>query len=193
MTNPAKEALRREALAWREGLSHEEKAAGEGEMLRRLGALPAWAGADLILTYYSTPREIDTHGLIAAALGEGRTVALPRCDYQTRRLVFLECRGEDALMPAPMALWEPDPRRCPPVTPGAGTLCVVPALAADGAGLRMGYGGGWYDRFLEDFPGTALALCWDCWRLQKIPADPWDRPVKLVVTQTGCWPSRALP
>lgn len=188
MTAPTKEALRREVLAWREGLSPAYKAQEEAALLRLLPDVDLWRQASLVLCYHSTPRELGTRGILAAALDQGKEVALPRCDTATRQLHFLLYREEDALLPGPMGLWEPDPARCPPADWDADTLCLVPALAADRRGHRLGYGGGWYDRFLARFSGHTVALCRTPWLLKELPADPWDQPVEGVLTPGGCHP-----
>lgn len=190
MTAPTKEALRREALAWRKGLSPAQKEEEEAALLRQLLALPLWQQASLILCYRSTPQELGTHSILAAALAVGKQLALPRCNNQTKTLEFLEYRGEQALLPGPLGLWEPDPTRCPPVTPNVATLCLVPALAADRRGIRLGYGGGWYDRYLAGFPGHSLVLCRESWLLpEQVPADPWDQPVGGILTPGGYTPT----
>ena len=72
----------------------------------------------------------------------------------------------------------------PLVEPAQIDLALVPALAYDIRCMRMGRGGGYYDRYLADFPSVTVGLCRDALLQKKIPAEPHDRPVGLVVTET---------
>ena len=185
MISQEKEALRQEILAWRRGLTPEEKQRGAVAMAEALSALPAWQQADAVFVYYATPREVPTLPIIQMALDQGKVVALPRCLHQTHQLAFLRYQGEDTLLPGPMGLQEPDPERCPPVAATSASLCVAPALAADRHGMRLGYGGGWYDRFLAGFPGRSAVLVWDRWLVEALPAEAHDRPLDWVITPQG--------
>lgn len=182
MIDRGKEDLRRQARAWRAALTPGEKARQEEAVARRLAELSAWRDADWVLVYHSTPQELSTRPVLQLAREAKKKVALPRCDHGTHTLDFLEYGGEEMLLPGRMGLLEPDPARCPPATPTERSLCVVPALAADRWGNRLGYGGGWYDRFLAGFPGVSALLIWDRWLLEELPAEAHDQRLDWVVT-----------
>lgn len=178
-----KRRLRQEVHLWRRTFSPEQKKRQERDILHRVLALSSWKGSETIFVYHATTQEIATQGIIRAGLEAGKRIALPRCNYQTRELEFYRWQGEP-LLAAPLGIYEPDPDRCPRVLPEEEGLCVTPALAADLEGYRLGYGGGWYDRFLAEYRGTAAVLMWDRWLLEAVPAEPHDRPADLIVTET---------
>ena len=98
-----------------------------------------------------------------------------------------EARGggivSDYLSPAKFGLFEPN-NTCPLLIPDEKTLCIVPAIAFDENGNRLGYGKGFYDRFLRDFKGTSVGLTCSDLLVKQLPTDPHDTPVKIVITES---------
>ena len=88
----------------------------------------------------------------------------------------------DHLIPAKFGLFEPN-NTCPILIPDEKTLCIVPAIAFDENGDRLGYGKGFYDRFLRDFKGTSVGLTCSDLLVKQLPTDPHDTPVKIIVTE----------
>ena len=97
---------------------------------------------------------------------------------------FFSIRGSQDLDPGAYGIPEPL-AACQEVRPTARSLCLVPALAFDRQGGRIGYGGGYYDRFLAAFPGTAVGLVRADFLADCLPAEPFDQKVKYLVTQDG--------
>ena len=89
----------------------------------------------------------------------------------------------DHLFPAKFGLFEPN-NTCPILIPDEKTLCIVPAIAFDENGDRLGYGKGFYDRFLRDFKGTSVGLTCSDLLVKHLPAAPHDTPVKIVITES---------
>lgn len=124
---------------------------------------------------------------LAKELG-AKVVALPRVVPGTRAMRWFSVDSLEGLERSPFGVEEPpaDAARevFPAVLPLA--LALVPGLAFDAAGFRLGYGGGFYDTFLADFPGTTVGLCRTC-QLSAVPLPrgPYDLPVGLVVTEGG--------
>ena len=80
---------------------------------------------------------------------------------------------------------EPDTDKCSKITDFSGALCLVPALCYDKKGFRLGYGKGYYDRFLEKFTITTVGLCYNELIKDTLPVDKFDKSVDYIVTQTG--------
>ena len=177
-----KAALRRELKHRRASLARRREK--DAALLAALTALPQVRQAKALLCYVSVGEEPDTRSLLAHAWASGKQVYVPVC-RPGGRLTFHRVTGWEDLSPAPFGLLEPDPARCPAWAPEPGALCVVPGLAFDGSGHRLGYGKGYYDRFLAEFEGTTIGLCYGELLLPALPREAHDRPVQLLVTEDG--------
>jgi len=176
-----KAALRRRLLAGRARLSPDQRAAAARALRDAVLGLPQAQMAGTIAAYYSLASEPDTHGLIYALWKRGSYVLLPllRPDAD---LDWASYEGPDSLRPGPRGLAEPaEPPRGMDAVARA-DLVLVPALAVDRGGVRLGRGGGSYDRALARVgPGIpTIALLYDGELLDKVPADDHDQRVRLV-------------
>lgn len=181
-----KAALRRELLARRDAVPQREeksRAVGDGVL-----ALPAYQEARQVLLYLSKGSEVDTWKVFARALAEGKEVYAPRCLDGEGTMGFFQVTSPQELLQGRFGLWEPDPRRCAPWRRREGALCLVPGIAFDRQGYRLGYGKGYYDRFLAVFSGTAAGLCFRELALERLPRGPQDRRVDVLVTEAGVLP-----
>ena len=181
-----KAALRRELLAQRDAVPQREeksRAVGDGVL-----ALPAYQKARQVLLYLSKGSEVDTWKVFARALVEGKEVYAPRCLDGEGTMGFFQVTSPQELLQGRFGLWEPDPRRCAPWRRREGALCLVPGIAFDRQGYRLGYGKGYYDRFLAGFSGTAAGLCFRELALERLPRGPQDRRVDVLVTEAGVLP-----
>ena len=176
-----KAALRRRLLAARHRLTPEQRA-GAGRAIRdAVLSLPQTQMAGTVAAYYSIAAEPDTRGLIYALWKRGSYVLLPvlRPDGD---LDWASYEGPDSLRPGPRGLTEPAE---PPRGPGAiasADLVLVPALAVDHSGLRLGRGGGSYDRALTRVGDQVptVGLIYDQELLAKVPSWPHDQRVRLI-------------
>jgi 5-formyltetrahydrofolate cyclo-ligase len=176
-----KAALRRRLLAARARLGPDQRAAAARSLRDAVLELPQAQMAGTIAAYYSLASEPDTHGLIYALWKRGSYVLLPllRPDAD---LDWASYEGPDSLRPGPRGLAEPaEPPRGMDAVARA-DLVLVPALAVDRGGVRLGRGGGSYDRALARVgPGIpTIALLYDGELLDKVPADDHDQRVRLV-------------
>jgi 5-formyltetrahydrofolate cyclo-ligase len=143
------------------------------------------AAAGTIAAYYSTGTEPDTHGLIFALWKRGSYVILPVL-LPDGDLDWASYEGPDSLAPGPLGLMQPvEPVRGPEAIARAHVI-LVPALAVDTAGSRLGRGGGSYDRALARVQGQVpvIALLYDDELVQELPAQPHDRKVTAVARPT---------
>jgi len=176
-----KAALRRRLLAGRARLSADQRAAAARALRDAVLELPQAQMAGTIAAYYSLASEPDTHGLVYALWKRGSYVLLPllRPDAD---LDWASYEGPDSLRPGPRGLAEPaEPPRGTDAVARA-DLVLVPALAVDRGGVRLGRGGGSYDRALARVgPGIpTIALVYDGELLDEVPADDHDQRVRLV-------------
>jgi 5-formyltetrahydrofolate cyclo-ligase len=162
-----------------------ERAAASAAVQRALISSRWWLQADLLLCYLALPTEVQTAGLLEAARARGLPVAAPRVSGDSMRFHVVERDGRE-LAVGPLGVREPPPD-APVLDLGAvgRLLVVVPGLVFDVHGCRVGRGGGHYDRFLAMLRPRAVTvgLCFDDALLDRVPRDPWDVPVDIVVTE----------
>ena len=175
-----KEEHRRRMRAVRKAHPPAVRAARSERATARLLELERWARAESIAGYAPIHGELDPGPALAAAREAGKRTALPRVDLETQRVVLHEWNGE-ALEPGAYGIPEPSPAA--PVMEAV-DLVLVPALAVDGAGHRIGWGKGFYDRLLsQEAKGAIRIACvYDFQLLAECPVMPHDVPVHWVVT-----------
>lgn len=179
---PIKAGMREHYKNLRRSLPDQQKAAMDAAIARRVAALWQYKHQDILLTYVSTPIEVDTTAIIRRALADGKTVAVPRCVPHTRLMEFYRIESLDELEPGTFGVLEPRPDPSRRMTDFGKGLCLVPALCYDWRGFRLGYGKGYYDRFLAGFGGHMVGICYaNCIR-RSLPHGRYDRPVELIVT-----------
>ena len=180
-----KARLRRQALDWLATLSSQARIAGDEALFRRFLALPQIESVRTVLLYHGMDTEPDTVRLLSPLWDMGKQVCLPRClpgNQMEARLV----QRDSTLIRHPYGMLEPG-LDCPLIPPGQIDLVLVPGLAFDRSGGRLGRGGGYYDRWLAGFSGVTAALCRDGLLMESIPRLPHDLGVNLVVTETGLY------
>jgi 5-formyltetrahydrofolate cyclo-ligase len=181
----AKAVLRERLLARRRALSAEEGRAAAAVIAETL--VQALAGVRTLAAFVPDPTE-PGHGRLPADLARlGARVLLPVIPPVGRELDWAVDTGH--LGPGRFGLLEPVGPRLGPGALGAADVVVVPALAVDRAGIRLGRGGGYYDTSLVHARPDAVlvALLFDGERVEELPAEAHDRPVTAVVTPSGGW------
>lgn len=189
-----KQNLRTQLLATRRGLGPSLRANVDAALARRVLELPQWEVAPIVLAYLSVHEEVDTRALVAAALTAGKVVAAPRV-VGPRSLAWYAIGEGETFERSRMGIDEPyaRPERLVDVASlGEDALALVPGLAFDAQGYRLGYGGGFYDAFLHDFAGVSVGLCRSATLVESLAVlgatEPHDLPVDLVVTEAGAPP-----
>ena len=180
-----KQRLREERLAAREALSEQERSVLDDRITQKLLATSEYVEATTVLTYVSVSSEVSTRMFIESALRDGKTVAVPRC-LPGHCLEFVAISSLDQLAPAPFNLLEP-PKDLSALTEDQmnNSICIVPALLVDTKGYRLGYGAGFYDRFLSTYSGKKICLAYQQ-NLSKtmLPHTEFDVPVDMVITES---------
>ena len=146
-------------------------------------SMDAFTKARNIMMYCSVEREPDTRAIANAAFSAGKTVAFPFC-YRGGEMDARIVRSIDELSPAMLGIPAP-PGAAPVIAPGDLDLVLVPALAFDRAGYRLGYGGGYYDRYLIGIPAVTIGLARKLLIRASLPREPHDIAVEYVVTECG--------
>lgn len=180
---PYKARLRTEAKQYRRGLTPEQKSRYDRKIANKLLGLWSFRDAETLLFYVSTAIEVDTHALIARAWELGKKVAVPRCVAGTRDMRFYYISSFDQLENGTFGVPEPIPALCTQVHDFSNSMCVVPALMFDREGYRLGYGKGYYDRFLASYPGTPVGICYAACRTQALPHGRYDKPIQIFITE----------
>ena len=172
-----KERLRREMLRKRRAMTAEEIEAASAELAARLFAHPLYRAAKTLYVYLSANHEVRTDGVIAQARRDGKRVAVPKVEEKELRFYYLE--ADTNLQAGAFGILEPvDAQAADDPT----ALVLLPGLAFDRAGYRLGYGGGYYDRFLAREPKhPTVALCYGFQLLDRLPTDPHDIPAAAVI------------
>ena len=180
-----KQRLREERLAARETLSEQERCVLDDCITQKLLATSEYSEAATVLTYVSVSSEVSTRMFIECALRDGKTVAVPRC-LPGHCLEFVAITSLDQLVAAPFNLLEPA-KELPALTEDQknNSICIVPALLVDTKGYRLGYGAGFYDRFLSTYSGKKICLAYQQ-NLSKttLPHTEFDVAVDMVITES---------
>ena len=185
-TRARKELIRKRVLAVRMGLDRGQVEAGGQAILEKVLGLEAYRRATLVHTYVSSKEnEVDTRALIGTCLAQDKRVAVPVVMPGTKTLAHALIDSLDQLVVGPWGLAQPDPAEATRLPAEARIdLVVVPGLAFDRRGQRIGWGGGYYDRFLAQVQAVKIGLCYDALVLDCIPGEPHDVPVDLVIAET---------
>lgn len=192
MVAEQKQRLRDWARTVRTKLGEAYRTQADAMTARHVVASKPFLHAPVLFAYYSVADEVDTLDIMDTALRLGKTVLLPRCVPAERLMNWHRIRTLDDVEPGYSGLYEPaddmatqvDPLKAPPTA-----LALVPALTVDQYGFRLGYGGGYYDRFLTAFPGVSMALMRKPQRVENMvelmAVAPRDRRVQAVADETG--------
>jgi len=185
----AKEALRKEMLARRDALTPEERAALSLPINEALLAMPAVIQACCLLVYACFRTEVMTHDLIAELSRQGKRLLLPKVNRETRALDLYQITDREVDTRAGMwQISEPVPERCRLTSPREIDFALVPGVAFDVHGHRLGYGGGFYDDLLARLtprlaPEQIVAAAFELQIVREVPVAPKDITVPYIITE----------
>ena len=172
-----KASIRKSVLKKMKGLEPEIKRVADQSLIQRLRSLPAYKAASVIATYLSFPHEVDTSFLIDVAQEDGKQVVIPKT-YPKGRMEFATYDPQKLKQTA-FGLLEPEDGS-QVVDQSKIDLIHVPGVVFQKGGHRLGYGGGYYDRYLADFDGATVSTIYACQEVDFAPA-PHDIPVQEVL------------
>ena len=188
-----KAAIRKGMVQRRGNLSQEDAREKCRAIARRMLALPEYKGSEVVHCYVSAKNnEVDTHHVIERALKDGKRVLIPVTNLADRSLLHSELISLDELERSTFGLLEPKQEYIRPVDAEEIDLVIVPGLAFDLRGNRIGFGGGVYDRFLAPLNAPKISLAYQFQILHEIETDPHDVRVDKIVTEAGVYEVRDL-
>jgi len=172
----------------RDAAKQRRRAIPEDEIKKKSARICAYIlelidGCDPVMAYVSKPHEVDTHPLIADLLHEGRRVVVPIIEKETRTLRLSYLRDTSILVRSTFHVPEPIGNEIPAKASDIRTV-IIPLLAFDRRGNRLGYGAGYYDRFLAQNPGVRkIGVAFSCQETDSVPRDENDVRIDIVVTE----------
>lgn len=178
-----KAALRRQFFAARAEMPFDRRGAADAVITEAILNLPAYKAAKRIFCYVSMPHEISTRTLLDAILCCGKTLGLPVCDTVRREMCFYRLDARSELRTGAYRIPVPPVSEDRILLPDAETLMIVPMLAFDAEGRRLGAGGGYYDRYLAKYPVKTVGICYADCRMTQLPHDAFDIKMDCCVTE----------
>jgi len=184
-----KRQLRQLALARRASLSGNEIQAKSTNIIKRLLGLPAYGQARTIFTYLSFQNEVATQRFISGAWLQQKRIVVPVCQPSDKSLLLSELHSFSELAAGTWNIPEPKREFQHPVNPLEIDLAVITGLAFDGRGYRLGYGAGYFDRFLPKLAPSCpiVALTYEFTLCETLPNEPHDIPVDYIITEDNTY------
>ena len=150
-------------------------------IMERILNLPEIKEARTIFTYVSFGSEVETRELIDSLIFLGKRVGVPLCNKENHTMRAVEIKGLDELKVKTYGILEPD-GKATEFSKDQIDVIIVPGAGFDSEGYRIGYGGGYYDRFLEGFSGFSLGLAFKECMVESMPREDHDKRVDFVIT-----------
>ncbi len=178
-----KEKLRGRLLQKRESLPASYYNQASEDIIVRLQTLPEFRSSRIINCYVSMNqrREVDTHSFLRWMLASNKRVVVPVTEFDPPGLRHVELRSFDDLETNKWGVLEPNDGK--PITPSEFDFVIVPMVGADPNCNRLGYGKGFYDRFLAKVDCPAVGLCFEKCVVEAIPTEHFDVQLSAVVTE----------
>ncbi|MBI5386879.1 MAG: 5-formyltetrahydrofolate cyclo-ligase [Verrucomicrobia bacterium] len=176
-----KTALRRDVRERSQRFSAEARATDSARLCAQLRAQPVWLAARRVLFFSSTPEEPDIRPLLDEALASGKTVALPRFDSTRREYEARQITSLTDLGPGHFGIAEPG-AVCPLIELNLLDFALVPGVAFDAAGRRLGRGKGYFDRLLAHVCGHTCGVAFDWQVVAIVPVEPHDVHLNSILT-----------
>lgn len=176
-----KSELRKNLILKRKSLSEKEKALLDLKVTDNFLNSDLYLDSKGFLIYVSTDIEVDTRKIIEKAFSDGKAVAVPKCSKTDNKMDFYFIKSFNDLKKGCFGIDEPS-EECKRINDFNNHLCVVPGLAFDKNGYRLGFGKGFYDRFLSENNVTSVGLCYKSFLLNNLPVEGFDKSVDFIIT-----------
>ncbi len=178
-----KKELRNQVLQQLETMSLDDYKKRSEKMIEQLMKQDAYKKAQVIGITISRFPEVDTTSLIQAAWDAGKKVAIPKCVPRTRAMDFRIFTSYDELETVYIDLLEPVVEQTTAISKKQIDLLIVPGVVYSKEGYRIGFGGGYYDRYMSDYGGQTISLAFYCQLNQNIRIEEHDLPVEMIITE----------
>ena len=171
-----KDELRAKYLAARASMDKDTRRERDLGVCNTAKGLVSFRYAEFVLLYAATENEIDVTEIAEAAWKSGKKVAFPRCDKATHTMKYHIVSSMDELAVDSYGIREPseDAPIYDPVSEKGSAVCFVPGLLYDKAGYRLGYGKGFYDRYLSEFSGSKIGVVYSDYVMPVVPRGRFD-------------------
>lgn len=179
-----KNILRAEYKRRRADISAEKKRELDATICAEITSLACFRFADTVLLYSPIGSEIDLTPVAEEAIARGKRVAYPVCNIEDCTLTFRYVKSSADLVSGSYSIGEPS-ADSEEFGGESNSICIVPALSFDRGGFRIGYGKGYYDRFLKSFGGTAIGAVYSELLSEELPRGFYDLAVGVIVTERG--------
>lgn len=180
---PIKKKMRAEAKESRLSMNPLTKSSYDKKICNKLLNLWAVRETETFLCYVSTDIEVDTKEFINSLLSSGKKVAVPRCEGGPSEMNFYYITSLDELSSGSFGVLEPESNKGKMLTETENTICIVPAFMFDKSGYRLGYGKGYYDRYLSKYKGSTIGICYSRNIKDELFHGKYDRTVDMIVTE----------
>ena len=189
-TRKYKIEIRKKYLERRAALPEEVRLARDAKIRRNILSSAVYRYADILLMYYPMRGEVDIMPLMESALAAGKRVAFPKCNAQDHSMIFYYVTSAEDFEKGAYGIMEP--KTTLPVFENTSVetqnvLCLVPAIVYDRRGYRVGYGGGYYDRFFGKVKPASIGIVYEEFILKTVPHGRYDITVDVVVSERGIY------
>ena len=187
MIKKQKDDIREEYKQRRVEMPIEERHRRDEAICHVAEGLVSFRYAEYVLLYAATEGEIDVNAIAELALEKGKKVCFPRCDKKTHTMTYHMVNSLDELAVDSYGILEPaeDAPIYEPEKDTGAAVCFVPGLVYDKAGYRLGYGKGFYDRYLSAFSGCTIGVVYSDYILPVVPRGRFDVSVDILLTEKG--------
>lgn len=180
-----KKQIRKDILRVRQAMDLKETTLKSGLICEKIREMKLLRDADTVMSYIPFRNEVDTCSLFSELWDKGKRVVIPACDVENIALIPSQINSMEDLKPGTWGILEPKPECLRPVDPGEIDLVIVPGVAFDSFGNRLGYGGGYYDRFIPRLkPDTLkIAVAFKMQIVEHLVPGEYDQPMDMVITE----------
>lgn len=175
-----KEILRKKFLKIRNSISLEKRKRDSELIFSAVRNSDTYKKASVVFAYASFGSEVETKGFIIDALRDGKRIAVPLCNIEEKTMCAVLIKSIDELKKGAFGISEPVNRKNI-VKPDDINMVIMPALSFDRYGARLGYGGGYYDRYLKDYMGYKVGVTFFECMADKLPCKEYDIKADAVV------------
>lgn len=172
--------LRAKYKKLRERFPEDKKAECDKKIAERLFELSEYQNAETLFAFVSKGIEVNTEPIIMNALNSGKRVAVPLCNPETTTIEFYFINGFSDLKKGFYGLLEPDVLKCEKAE--TADIMIVPGLVFDRQGYRLGFGKGYYDRYISKYKGVTIGICYSACIENELPLGYYDKPIDMVIT-----------